>query len=115
RERQILITTACAGTSGAAPQPTGRITTAAASAAISATEATDCTPHLGAGIRPSTRSETIRCATTAFSATSRMAPRANSSLHLPDKEQQQVRDLFAQLAERGFPVQNQTPHITLTF
>src|SRR5699024_5413436 len=27
----------------------------------------------------------------------------------------QVRDLFAQLTGRGFPVQNQIPHITLTF
>src|SRR5699024_12511472 len=34
---------------------------------------------------------------------------------LPEKEEQQVRALFAQLAERGFPVQNQTPHITVTF
>lgn len=39
----------------------------------------------------------------------------NILLHLAEKEEQQVRDLFAQLAERGFPVQNQTPHITLTF
>ena len=44
-----------------------------------------------------------------------MASPDNILLHLPENEEQQVRDLFAQLAERGFPVQNQTPHITLTF
>jgi len=44
-----------------------------------------------------------------------MASPDNILLYLPENEEQQVRDLFAQLAERGFPVQNQTPHITLTF
>src|SRR5690625_5762702 len=44
-----------------------------------------------------------------------MASPDNILLHLPDKEEHQFRDLFAQLADRGFPVQNQTPHITLTF
>ena len=44
-----------------------------------------------------------------------MASPDNILLHLPDKEEHQIRDLFAQLADRGFPVQNQTPHITLTF
>src|SRR5699024_8755047 len=44
-----------------------------------------------------------------------MASPDNILLHLPDKEEHQIRDLFAQLADRGFPVQNQTPHSTLTF
>ena len=44
-----------------------------------------------------------------------MASPDNILLHLPEREEQQVRDIFAQLAERGFPVQNQTPHITVTF
>ena len=44
-----------------------------------------------------------------------MASPDNILLHLPDDQEQQVRDIFAQLAERGFPLQNQTPHITLTF
>ena len=44
-----------------------------------------------------------------------MASPDNILLHLPEKEEQHVRALFAQLAERGFPVQNQTPHITVTF
>ncbi|CCE55357.1 MAG: 2'-5' RNA ligase family protein [Corynebacterium casei] len=44
-----------------------------------------------------------------------MASPDNILLHLPEQEEQYVRQLFAQLAERGFPVQNQTPHITITF
>lgn len=44
-----------------------------------------------------------------------MASPDNILLHLPEKEEQQVRDIFAQLHERGFPLQNQTPHITVTF
>lgn len=44
-----------------------------------------------------------------------MASPDNILLHLPDDQEQQVRDIFAQLAKRGFPLQNQTPHITLTF
>lgn len=44
-----------------------------------------------------------------------MASPDNILLHLPEKEEQQVRDIFAQLAARGFPLQNQTPHITVTF
>src|SRR5690625_1238184 len=44
-----------------------------------------------------------------------MASPDNILLHLPDKDEQQIRDLFAQLAEQGFPIQSQTPHITLTF
>lgn len=39
----------------------------------------------------------------------------NILLHLPAEEEQQVREVFARLVERGFPVQKQTPHITLTF
>ncbi|WP_293954663.1 2'-5' RNA ligase family protein [uncultured Corynebacterium sp.] len=44
-----------------------------------------------------------------------MASPDNILLHLPEREEQQVRDIFAQLAGRGFPLQNQTPHITITF
>lgn len=44
-----------------------------------------------------------------------MASPDNILLHLSGREEQQVRDIFAQLAQRGFPVQHQTPHITLTF
>lgn len=48
------------------------------------------------------------------------APRSMTSpdnilLHLPEEEEQRVREVFAQLEERGFPVQRQTPHITVTF
>lgn len=35
-----------------------------------------------------------------------MASPDNILLHLPEQEEQYVRQLFAQLAERGFPVQN---------
>lgn len=44
-----------------------------------------------------------------------MASPDNILLHLPEREEQQVRDIFAQLHERGFPLQHQTPHITVTF
>ncbi|WP_343955718.1 2'-5' RNA ligase family protein [Yaniella flava] len=36
-------------------------------------------------------------------------------MHLPKNEEHQVRDVFALLEERGFPAQQQTPHITITF
>ncbi|MGD7001745.1 2'-5' RNA ligase family protein [Corynebacterium halotolerans] len=39
----------------------------------------------------------------------------NILLHLSEDEEQQVREVFACLEERGFPVQKQTPHITVTF
>lgn len=39
----------------------------------------------------------------------------NILLHLPEHEEQQVREVFARLEERGFPAQQQTPHITITF
>src|SRR5690625_7499604 len=39
----------------------------------------------------------------------------NILLHLPEEEEQRVREVFAQLEERGFPIQRQTPHITVTF
>lgn len=39
----------------------------------------------------------------------------NILLYLPQKQEDQVRDIFAGLAERGFPVQQQRPHITVTF
>lgn len=39
----------------------------------------------------------------------------NILLHLPEDEEQQVREVFARLAKRGFPAQKQTPHITVTF
>src|SRR5690625_7619145 len=38
----------------------------------------------------------------------------NILLHLPEEEEQRVREVFAQLEERGFPIQRQTPHITVT-
>lgn len=44
-----------------------------------------------------------------------MASPENILLHLPDEEDQQVREIFARLEERGFPAQQQTPHITITF
>lgn len=44
-----------------------------------------------------------------------MASPENILLHLPDEEEQQVREIFARLEERGFPTQHQTPHITITF
>ncbi|MGP6173635.1 2'-5' RNA ligase family protein [Corynebacterium sp. A21] len=39
----------------------------------------------------------------------------NILLHLAEDEEQQVREIFARLEERGFPAQQQTPHITVTF
>ena len=39
----------------------------------------------------------------------------NILLYLPGKQEEQIREIFAGLAERGFPVQNQRPHITVTF
>ena len=39
----------------------------------------------------------------------------NILLHLPEEEEHLVRDVFERLAERGFPRQQQTPHITVTF
>ncbi len=44
-----------------------------------------------------------------------MASPDNILLYLPEEEDRQVREVFAQLAARGFPVQHQTPHITVTF
>lgn len=44
-----------------------------------------------------------------------MASPENILLHLPQEEEQQVREIFAKLAERDFPTQHQTPHITITF
>lgn len=39
----------------------------------------------------------------------------NILLHLAEEDEQQVREIFARLEERGFPTQQQTPHITVTF
>lgn len=39
----------------------------------------------------------------------------NILLYLPQNEEQQVREVFARLEERGFPTQKQKPHITITF
>lgn len=39
----------------------------------------------------------------------------NILLHLASEEEQQVREIFTLLEERGFPTQHQTPHITVTF
>ena len=39
----------------------------------------------------------------------------NILLYLPEKQEQHIREIFAGLADRGFPVQNQRPHITVTF
>lgn len=39
----------------------------------------------------------------------------NILLHLPDDEDQRIRDLFLQLETLGFPRQQQTPHISITF
>ena len=44
-----------------------------------------------------------------------MASPDNILLHLPEDEEQQVREVFARLEQRGFPAQSQTPHITVTF
>lgn len=39
----------------------------------------------------------------------------NILLHLSESDEQQIHEVFARLEERGFPAQNQTPHITITF
>ncbi|GGH60072.1 2'-5' RNA ligase family protein [Rothia aerolata] len=39
----------------------------------------------------------------------------NILLHLEPSHERQIRRIFAELETRGFPRQNQTPHITLTF
>ncbi|QGU06902.1 2',5' RNA ligase family [Corynebacterium occultum] len=39
----------------------------------------------------------------------------NILLHLEKDEEQQVREIFALLEQQGFPAQQQTPHITITF
>jgi len=39
----------------------------------------------------------------------------NILLHLPAGEEAQVREIYAALEARGFPAQQQTPHITVTF
>ncbi|WP_235604996.1 2'-5' RNA ligase family protein [Enteractinococcus helveticum] len=44
-----------------------------------------------------------------------MASPENILLHLSQDDEQQVRDVFKRLEERGFPAQQQTPHITITF
>lgn len=44
-----------------------------------------------------------------------MASPDNILLYLDPREDKQVREIFAQLEQRGFPRQQQTPHITVTF
>ncbi|GAA4116136.1 2'-5' RNA ligase family protein [Enteractinococcus coprophilus] len=44
-----------------------------------------------------------------------MASPDNILLHLAEDDEQQVRDVFKRLAERGFQAQQQTPHVTITF
>ncbi|MHA7224659.1 2'-5' RNA ligase family protein [Glutamicibacter soli] len=39
----------------------------------------------------------------------------NILLRLPEAEEQSIRDVFARLEQLGFPRQQQTPHITVTF
>lgn len=39
----------------------------------------------------------------------------NILLRLEAAQEQQIREIFSQLHERGFPAQQQTPHITITF
>jgi len=39
----------------------------------------------------------------------------NILLRLPEAEEQTVREIYAELAERGFPQQHQRPHISVTF
>lgn len=39
----------------------------------------------------------------------------NIFLYLPDRQEQQVREIFSGLAELGLPLQKQRPHITITF
>ncbi|SJM44912.1 hypothetical protein FM102_01095 [Corynebacterium glutamicum] len=45
----------------------------------------------------------------------KVASPENILLYLPEKEEQQVREVFASLEEQGFPIQKQKPHITITF
>lgn len=39
----------------------------------------------------------------------------NILFHLAEREEEQVRQVYAELEARGFPPQQQTPHITITF
>lgn len=39
----------------------------------------------------------------------------NILLHLADEDEAQIRGIFSHLADRGFPIQHQRPHVTLTF
>lgn len=39
----------------------------------------------------------------------------NLKLFLPAEQEEQIQGIFERLAARGFPRQNQTPHITVTF
>ena len=39
----------------------------------------------------------------------------NILLYLDESEEQQIREIFDELALQGFPMQNQTPHISITF
>lgn len=39
----------------------------------------------------------------------------NILMYLAPEQEQQVREIFKQLARRGLPIQNQKPHITVTF
>ena len=39
----------------------------------------------------------------------------NLLLYLTPEDEESVREVFAELAERGFPLQRQRPHITVTF
>lgn len=38
----------------------------------------------------------------------------NILLRLPEAQEQQIREVFVALEARGFPAQQQTPHITIT-
>lgn len=44
-----------------------------------------------------------------------MASPENILLYLSEQQQRSVQEIFAELAGRGFPEQQQTPHITITF
>ncbi|ANE03646.1 2'-5' RNA ligase family protein [Corynebacterium crudilactis] len=44
-----------------------------------------------------------------------MASPENILLYLDPAEEKYIREIFDRLEERGFPRQNQTPHITITF
>jgi len=39
----------------------------------------------------------------------------NILLYLAEIEEHQIREIFTELASQGFPAQNQTPHISITF